>query len=216
MLHGCAGFDVDKPADSVSALVLVLVDRVFVDTSRRSTRRSWLSPVVALALVLGLALGLLVIPSATPSAAADNCNCNCACDRECNVNSAAMRSIRTPFVPDDWMPVARAMRCNCADFKHASQGWVGEYSTAVRRIGGFVCVCLPRVALGAGSGLPGTGTITSTVNTGFPCLAVRKTCNGNFRLDAWALEGDLGILEGGLLIGARAIDVRGYRGTGSD
>lgn len=112
---------------------------------------------LTLALVVVLGLGLLVMtPSATssPSAAADNCNCNCACDRdcdcdcECNVNSAAMRSIRTPFVPDDWIPVVRAMRCNCDDFKHASQGCVGEYSAAERRIGGFVCACLTRVALG--------------------------------------------------------------------
>lgn len=111
-----------------------------------------LALVVVVVVVLGL--GLVMLPSATssPSAAADNCNCNCACDcdcdRECNVNSAAMRSIRTPFVPDDWIPVVRAIRCNCDDFKHASQGCVGEYSAAERRIGGFVCACLTRVALG--------------------------------------------------------------------
>lgn len=209
MLHGCAGFDFDKSADLV--VVFVLVERDFVDPScGRSTCRSWLRLALAavLAWVLVLGLELLVTPSATRFAAADNCNCNCACECECNVNSAAMRSIRTPFVPDDWMPVARAMRCNCADFKHASQGCVGEYSAAERRIGEFVCACcLPGLALGGVDWASGasTGTSTSTTNLGFPCLACGRPVtailgwmHGAF-WDDWILQG------GWMPIGARTL-----------
>ena len=37
-------------------------------------------------------------------------------------NSLRIRSTKTPFVPEDWIPVARAMRCNCADFSDGNQG----------------------------------------------------------------------------------------------
>ena len=162
-------------------LGFVLLGGVFGGSSRRSTCRSWFRLGLVLVLAaLGLGLGILVIPSATPSTAAGSCSCtcdcDCDCDCECNVNSAAMRSMRTPFVPDDWMPVARAMRCNCADFKHASQGCVGEYSAAERRIWGLVCACcLLGVAFGgAGSGLLVRG------ESQIPITAVLGWMHGHF------------------------------------
>lgn len=52
---------------------------------------------------------------------------------------------------------------------------------------------LDRGGIWWGSGLSGTSISTDTINLEFPCLDLRKTCNGNFRLDAWEfLEGDGG------------------------
>ena len=52
----------------------------------------------------------------------------------CWQSAASMRAASTLFVPEDWIPVARAMRWSCATFSGASQANCGYKARDARRI----------------------------------------------------------------------------------